>query len=448
MVEDFDRRAFMAATSAGFLALLSACGNGGAPPASPSPTPTPTPSPKPVGYGALVSDPAGLFDLPAGFSYRVLSSEGAAMSDGGQVPGSFDGMGCFSLGSGRIALVRNHELSPGAAAGAALTAGYDSTAAGVVLPGGTTTLVLDATNLSVISQFRSLAGTIRNCSGGVTPWGSWLSCEEDTTRAGSGVGRDHGYVFEVPASATAPVNPVPLVAMGRFRHEAAVVDPATGAVFLTEDQDDSLLYRFLPAQRGNLAAGGQLQALALVDGRTDTRNWSSVAVSAGQWAATRWIDLAQPDSPADDLRQRGLALGAARFARGEGIHMGSGELYFVCTSGGAARLGQVFRLDLASGGSRLQLFYESDDAAKFNFGDNITVAPDGQLVICEDQGAAPVTNHLRGITTLGVPYPIARLRTTSELAGACFSPDGKVLFVNIYSPGRTLAITGPWQHLP
>ena len=447
MHDRFDRRAFMAATSVAFTALVAACGDGsGGGVTAPLPTSPPT-TPQPVGYGALLSDPAALLDLPGGFSYRVISSEGMAMSDGGQVPGNCDGMGCFALPGGRIALVRNHELSPGAAAGAILASGYDSTTAGVVLPGGTTTIVLDSATLAVQAQFRSLAGTIRNCAGGVTPWGSWLSCEEDVTNAGSGVGRDHGYVFEVPAGATAPVAPVPLTAMGRFRHEAAVVDPASGAVFLTEDRDDGLLYRFLPSQPGNLAAGGQLQALAFVDGRTDTRNWSSAAITAGQWASLRWIDLSQPQAPVDDLRQRGLAAGAARFARGEGIHVGRGELYFVCTSGGAARLGQVFRLDLSGTGSRLQLFYESNDASQFNFGDNITIAPDGQLIVCEDQGMPPIDNHLRGITPQGVAYPIARLRTSSELAGACFSPDGRILFLNVYSPGRTLAIAGPWQHL-
>ena len=33
----------------------------------------------------------------------------------------------------------------------------------------------------------------------------------------------------------------------------------------------------------------------------------------------------------------------------------------------------------------------------------------------------------------------------SELAGACFSPDGTTLFVNIQRPGMTVAITGPWN---
>ncbi|NJR43262.1 MAG: DUF839 domain-containing protein [Akkermansiaceae bacterium] len=45
-----------------------------------------------------------------------------------------------------------------------------------------------------VRQFLSLVGTYRNCSGGVTPWGTWITCEEDVTRAGEqGALRDHGF---------------------------------------------------------------------------------------------------------------------------------------------------------------------------------------------------------------------------------------------------------------
>ncbi len=392
-----------------------------------------------AGYGPLVPDPNGLIDLPSGFSYRVLSKRGQAMSDGGTVPDAADGMGCFALPGGKLALVRNHELVPSQDGGGATGLAFDRLNGGAPLPGGTTTLILDAATLVVERQFRSLAGTIRNCSGGVTPWGSWLSCEEDVSVAGGQLGRNHGWVFEVPASATGPVDAVPLKAMGRFNHEAAVVDPASGKVYLTEDRADGLLYRFTPTVPGQLARGGVLEALTLVAG--------DPLIRPGEWRKARWVALDNVASPADDLRQRGAALGALRFARGEGIHMGKGELYFACTSGGAAKLGQVFRLVPGQYSDRLQLFFESTDKNQFNSGDNLTVAPDGQLVICEDQYSAITDNYIRGLTVEGLPYPIARSRLQTEFAGGCFSPDGRVLFVNLYSPARTLAITGPWAHL-
>jgi uncharacterized protein len=393
-----------------------------------------------VAYGPLQPDPEGLFDLPAGFSYRVISRRGDPMQDGGKVPDNADGMGCFALPGGRIALVRNHELTASGDAGGT-PPGYDYRDTGLVLPGGTTTLVLDARTLAVQNQFRSLAGTIRNCAGGTTPWGSWLTCEEDVTRAGNRVGKDHGYIFEVPAAATGPVDPVPLKAMGRFYHEAACVDPDTGIVYETEDREDGLFYRFIPRTPGKLAQGGQLQAL-VIDGLPDSRNRETQGYAPNSWQKVRWVDLEDPENPAEDLRKRGAAKGATLFARGEGIYMGRGELYFCCTSGGKAKLGQIFRLNPRR--EQLQLFYESTSIEQFNYGDNLIVAPNGHLVVCEDQYTRNVDNHIRGVTPAGVAYPLARLRRQTELAGACFSPDGKVLFVNVYSPAMTLAITGPW----
>lgn len=430
-----DRRQFLRATGSAFAALAaSGCVRAGVASAGSD-----------VGYGALLPDPAGLIDLPPGFCYRVISSLGDAMSDGGTVPDAADGMGCFDLGNGKIALVRNHELSAGKDGGGAVGAAYDTVARSLVpLPGGTTTLVLNAQTLAVESQFRSLSGTIRNCAGGTTPWGSWLTCEEDVTRAGARANKDHGYVFEVPASATGPVDPVPLKAMGRFMHEAACVDPARGIVYLTEDRNDGLLYRFIPNVKGRLAEGGRLQAL-VARGVPDTRNWDGITLAAQGWAPVEWVDLDNPEAPEDDLRKRGAALGASVFARGEGIHMGDGELYFCCTGGGAAKLGQVFRLVPGAGGDRVQLFYESTDANQFNFGDNLTVAPSGHLIVCEDQYTPVVENHLRGITPQGVAYTLALSRVQTEWAGACFSPDGRTLFVNLYSPAKTVAITGPWR---
>lgn len=449
----FDRRQFMLGlTTSAFTGLaLTAC----------APARTGGSSLPKRGYGALAPDPAGLLDLPRGFSYRVISEFGGPMDDGFVVPDMADGMGCFPLDRHRLALVRNHELKPkqieagpvGAGRSADLAA-YDRNSGGDALPGGTTTIIYDLRSQRVEAQYLSLLGTIRNCAGGTTPWGSWLSCEEDVSRAGSGVMRDHGWVFEVPAAKRGLADPVPLRAMGRFNHEAAAVDPRTGIVYLTEDRDDSLLYRFLPQTPGQLASGGRLQALALADpDLTDSRNWNGVGLAQGQWMNTRWIDLDGVESPDDDLRQRGHARGALRFARGEGIFYGDGAVYFCCTSGGAARLGQVMRYrpsrfegqpDERQEPGALQNFVESPDAAQLNFGDNLTVAPNGHLIICEDQYSEPVDNHLRGVTPAGELYTLARLRIQTELAGACFSPDGSTLFVNIFSPGKTLAITGPW----
>jgi secreted PhoX family phosphatase len=416
------------------------------------------------GYGPLRADRSGLLDLPDRFSYRVISSAGERMDDGFVTPDKFDGMGCFALGANRVALVRNHELGPNDRA-LGPTGGlerlerailakpfFGADSEGRPLPGGTSTIVYDLARGRRESVHLSLSGTAVNCAGGPTPWGSWLSCEETSIKAPA-VARAHGWVFEVPANARAAVAPVPLTALGRFRHEAAAVDPRTGIVYLTEDREDSLFYRFLPRRGGALARGGRLQALAFADAPADTRNWSGVSFPMGASRAARWIDLEGIDSPEDDLRKRGAAAGAAIFARGEGIHRGSGEFYFTCTSGGAAKIGQIMRYRPSPAEGRpgeakapatLQNFVESSSSEVLDYGDNITVAPWGHLIVCEDRSGS-ARNYLRGISPEGRVYTIARLLADTELAGACFAPDGKTLFLNVYRPGKTLAISGPWS---
>ncbi|MBC3765219.1 alkaline phosphatase PhoX [Neptunicella marina] len=419
---------------------------------------------KNTGYGALISDPNGVLDLPEGFSYQIISQLGEVMSDGREVPDRADGMGCFYKDDERVVLVRNHELSPPIAGSSeevkdksAAAQAYDVGQHGNALPGGTSNIVYNLKTGKTEQQHMSLIGTVRNCSGGITPWGSWLTCEESTLTPSAANQKHHGFVFEVPSDSNGLVEPLPLKAMGRFNHEAACIDPRTGIVYLTEDRDDSLLYRFIPKQKGKLSAGGKLQALA-IKGKphADTRNWEKRQLVVGDTVFAEWIDLDNVESPDDDLRLRGHKAGAALFARGEGIHWANQELFFCCTSGGSKKLGQIMQYQPSEfegtdkeqqAPGKLTLYVESPHKASFNFGDNLTVAPDGQLIVCEDQYTTIVDNHLKGVTTKGETYDFARIRLQTEPAGACFSPDGSVLFVNLYSPSKTLAIRGPWQHL-
>jgi secreted PhoX family phosphatase len=432
---------------------------------------------------ALAPDPAGLLDLAPGLKYVVVSRTGMRMSDGLFEPGGHDGMATFAVegDANRCLLVRNHELAASDANAAVSAFGadgagaraidpaliYDRTPAGRPHAGGTTTLLINTRTGQVERSHLSLAGTAVNCAGGPTPWGSWLSCEETEMAPGDMAGKSHGYVFDVPATARGLVEPVALTAMGRFRHEAAAVDPTTGVVYMTEDTGDSLFYRFLPAARGELHKGGRLQALALVEqASADTRNWTAdkggdpgQTYAMGRSYRTRWIDLDHVEAPDADLRLRGRAMGAAVFARGEGMafamEAGGPAIYFACTSGGAAMLGQVWRYTPSphEGGSReadapgqVQLFVESAGEEHFGNVDNIVASPRGELVIAED-GAGD--QFVRAITPDGLIYPIARNADAgkSEFCGPCFSPDGRTLFVNIQRPGVTLAITGDWDGL-
>ena len=324
----FSRRAFLRASMLGSAALsapggldvaLAAIARG--------------PRVRAEGYGPLVADPAGLLDLPAGFHYRMLSpgildadreQEGrfaSTLSNGDPVPAQHDGMAAFAGPRDVTILVRNHELNlwdaPFVDAGRLRP--YDP-----VTGGGTTTLWVDQ-DRQLVKSFASLSGTLRNCAGGRTPWNSWLTCEEITLIPGvkdavnadldDRVSQRHGYIFEVDAHATELAEPIPLKAMGRFRHEAVAVDPHTGIAYLTEDRDDGLLYRFRPAalargappsalRIGDYAKGGVLEALRVRSRpRLHTQNHPDAPALriGGQWEVD-WVRIPEVDPDMDMQR--------------------------------------------------------------------------------------------------------------------------------------------------
>lgn len=432
------------------------------------------------GYGPLIPDPQNFLDLPEGFSYKIISQMGNTMSDGLMVPGLPDGMATFSGKKGKVVIVRNHEISPddlerspygkdnGLLSKVPREKFYDYGQGELPGLGGTTTLVFNEKTQEVEEEYLSLAGTIRNCAGGRTPWDSWITCEETLSKAGEYSNeQDHGFNFEVPAlGPKGLVDPIALKEMGRFNHEAVCVDPRTGIVYQTEDAHDSLFYRYIPHVKGELAKGGKLQILAIKEQKSmDTRNWPVVSeanpeiklppenpMEPGKWFETEWLDIDGIDSPDNDLRLRGFAKGAARFARGEGTWFGDNELFFACTSGGQNQQGQVFRYvpGKFEGTNRehetpgkIQLFAEPNDTDICKSCDNLTISPWGDVVMCEDHSDA----YIVGLTPEGEFYKLGNNKgfPTSEFAGVCFSPSGKTMFVNMQVPGITIAVTGPWR---
>jgi secreted PhoX family phosphatase len=423
---------------------------------------------KEVGYGALIKDPNKIIDLPRDFSYKIISRAGGKMTDGFYVPAYPDGMGAFPGPDGLTIILRNHEVWPGLPPSFGAFGKrnrllkrlredliYDKGRSDNRCLGGTTTLVFDTRSQQLKSQFLCLAGTLANCSGGVTPWNSWLAAEETFEEAGKIYNKDHGYIFEVPVSVEPRIaKPLPLKALGHFVHEGVAVEPDRSIVYQTEDQHDSLLYRFIPNKAEHLSEGGRLQCLAVDDmPQFDTRNWGKQRVSPGEILTVRWLDLDDVDPDQDNLRYQGYKKGAAIFARGEGLCFSDGVVYFDCTIGGRTATGQIWRYILSpfegtgrenESPGKLELFIELNDRKILENPDQLTMAPWGDLLVCEDGEGK---QYLLGITPQRKIYRFARNASSdSEFSGTTFSPDGSTMFLNDLKSGLTLAITGSWKH--
>jgi len=493
-------------------------------------------APSPYGPVAPVLDGSTglpLLSLPEGFEYTSFGWTGDPMADGRLTPSNHDGMAVVSAsrGGSHLVLVRNHERGLVADLSAAIQAptrystgrvngiitvfqgttpirvGAGGTVTNPASPdpapfvgyvgGGTSNLQFRGNNW--VASSASLGGTLGNCAGGPTTWGSWLTCEETILDFSAIGGKKHGYVFE---SAAEPAESIadPIVEMGRFSHEAVAIDPSSGYVYQTEDSRNlSSFYRYKPVNSGgglgSLHQGGTLQAARISAIVRQARPSSLVVANdvgllnpdIGDEYAIEWVDIADPDkSPVVVTSQPGgvslgfmsgpafqaLTSGAVRMSRGEGIWYSAGRMFIVDTAAGtdgSGRVGRgegaVWELDLRASPMRLRAVFVSGNQAAGNNPDNITVSPRGGVVLCEDGGFGDAGARLLGLDSTGEAYVFclnnvqlgadqvgAAGKTVAagdyrsrEFAGACFDPKGLVLFVNIQSPGITFAIKGPWK---
>ena len=488
-----DRRAFLARGAAGVLTVSAlerlARRDAAARPFGPSSYGPPERTPDQRGRFILA--------VPAGFSYVTFGDIGHPMSDGNVTPLALDGMNAFPGPDGTVRLVRNHEDRNPAGAGSVggdPAAKYDAAGGG-----GTSTLDYDPVSRTLVRDFISLNGTTVNCAGGYgLGHRSWLTGEEsirgpEHLTPAQQFPKRHGYLFEVPVDRDMGelTAAEPLRAMGRFAHEAAATDQETGVVYETEDAAGgrgSGFYRFIPDDVNDLAAGGRLQMLAIKDRPNyDAREGQR----PGKPLPIDWVDIDDPDPPYandDDPRrtfEQGWRRGGTKFNRLEGCWYDAGSIYFVSTSGGDVKngdmnpdgyregFGQVWEYrPRASAGGQLVLAYESPGAESLDSPDNLTVTPRGGLMLCEDDASgahvdthptAPgirQVNRVIGVNRDGEAFEFAvNTYSGSELAGVCFSPDGQTVFVNVFGDssgtpaqhfekGMTCAITGRWGDGP
>lgn len=339
--------------------------------------------------------------LAEGFSSRIIASSGLAPYSGSAYlwHDAPDGGATFPTSDNGWIYVSNSEVGNNL--------------------GGAGAIQFDA-SANIIQAYSILENTNKNCAGGATPWGSWLSCEET----------DNGIIWE--CDPYGQISPAPLNAPGTFAHEAVAVDTSNHHLYMTEDKTDGCFYRFVPdtlnAQGYADLSSGTLE-VAVIDWSLSTVNWIPVPDPGATTQATRY----QINS-------------STAFNGGEGIVFFNNLVSFA-TKGD----NRIWSYNTET--NKISVVYDASTHSNpiLTGVDNITLSQEGELIVGEDGGNLQIV----AITNSNKLIPLVQLigHDSSEVTGPAFSPDGKRLYFSSQrgtsgtsDGGMTFEVTGPFHN--